>query len=127
MNHVDQRNYVVDGRVRQDAVAEVEDMAAMTANTFQDAPRTPPQLVARREQRHRVEVALDADVVANSFPGDVQVDAPVDTNYVPARSAHQLQQAGSARAEVNHRNTRRDGVDHLTHMRQHEAFVVLGR
>ena len=55
------------------------------------------------EEEGRVEVALDADVVADARPGVVERDAPVDADQVGPGARDQVEEGGGAGAEVDRR------------------------
>src|SRR5579859_4101039 len=88
-------------------MAQVEDMAGTLFRS--------PQYVAHplfdgfpgSKQQRRVEVALDAALIANARPGIIQVYAPIHADDVAASRGHQLEQAGRAGAEVDGGGARR--------------------
>src|SRR5438094_857122 len=82
---------VIDRRLWQDAVPEVEEVAGPPRRLPEDGRGVRPDLADRAEKYRRVEVALDRDVVTEPRPGRVQIDAPVEANHVPARRAHRLE------------------------------------
>src|SRR5205085_6027256 len=60
--------YVVHRRLRQNAVAQVEDVAGPRAGALKQLMHLGPQLGQRREQRHRIQIALDRRPVADLHP-----------------------------------------------------------
>ncbi len=106
MNDLDEGPDVVDGCLRQDAVAEVEDMAGASAGLCQDPSGLAGDLPWRGEQDDRIEVPLDGDPVTEPIPGPVQVDPPVQADDRAARVSLKLQQGARVRPEMDHRDRR---------------------
>ena len=76
---VDQRAHVVDRRLGQDAVAEVEDVARAVPPPARGwRPRGARISGIGASSAVGIEVALHGDVVAEPRPGRVEVDAPVE-------------------------------------------------
>src|SRR5919198_1797121 len=92
---------VVRMRVRQYAVAQVEDVARAASGAAKDVLRGRLHALPWAEEDRRVEVALDAPVLADLRPAAVERDAPVEADHVAARVAHRSQQVRGARAEVD--------------------------
>ena len=63
--------------LRQDAVAQVEDVPAPPAGLFEHAPGLALEHLGGGEERERIEIAHDRDV-AELAPCRAQVDPPVD-------------------------------------------------
>src|SRR4029434_9624750 len=78
-------------------------MAGAAGGAVQDVGGTPLDLGPGREQRVRVEVALDGDAGADLRPGVVEVAAPVDPQHVGAGLAPQAEHPAHVGAEVDHR------------------------
>ena len=100
---IDQSDDILDRSFRQHAMAEIEDMPR--------APRRPPQnllgaasdLIWRREQSYRIQIALHGYIVADRRPTLVQVYAPVQADDIAARCADHFQGSGSAGTEIDYR------------------------
>src|SRR3712207_6639915 len=80
VDELDQADDVVERGAGEEAVAEVEDVAEPPARAAQDVGRLLLHDLGGAEEGGGVEVALDAEVVADPLPGDVEWDAPVDAN-----------------------------------------------
>ena len=81
----------------------------------------------RREERHRIEIALNGGAVADVHPGLVDVDAPVDAHDVAAGGVQFLEKAGGAGAEVDHRDAGgADALDQGAGVGRGEADVIVG-
>src|SRR5262249_26694885 len=89
--------------VRKHAVAEIEDVAGTAACAAEDIERPGLDALPGAQQGRRVEVALNT-AVADLGPGAVELDAPVDADYVAAGRGHVPKQRGSAGAEMDRRN-----------------------
>src|SRR5262245_48339866 len=92
---------VLDGRVEEDAMAEVGDVARPAAPGGQHTARLLDDALARPEQEARVEVALDRETAARAAAGLGEVRAPVDAQGVGARGGRQLDEV-RALADVEH-------------------------
>ena len=68
MHGVDHQLHVIDGRAREDAVAEIENVAGAVVRLLEDAFDLCANHVRLREQHHRIEVPLNPHVVADRFP-----------------------------------------------------------
>src|SRR6185503_21014261 len=62
VDHLHQRLRVCHRRFGQDAVPEVEDVTGTPARLAEDRLDAPAELRQRREERRRIEVALDGDI-----------------------------------------------------------------
>src|SRR6266446_4379360 len=89
VDHVDERLHVIDGRVGQDAVAEVEDVARAAAGAAQDVGNPLADVRGLRHQHDGIEVALHRDVVTDGGPRGVELDPPVQADHAAARLAHE--------------------------------------
>src|SRR5206468_2338598 len=87
MHPLDHRLERLDRRFGEDAVSEVEDVAGPPRGAGEHVPHLALELESRREQGHRVEVALNGDGApgaADSLPRHVERDAPIDADHVAA-------------------------------------------
>ena len=109
-------------RLRQHAVAEVEDVAGPTARAAQHVSRRLLDVRPRPEQDRRVEIALNAALCADRRPRAVELDTPVEPDDVAAGVAHVREEPGRAGAEVDRRHV--DGVEHAGRVRRGELLVV---
>ena len=79
---------MIDRCFRQDAVAEIEDMAGTAAGAAEDFSHSVFDFLRRCEERDRVKVALDGDIVADCGPAFVEIDTPVEADDIAAGGAH---------------------------------------
>src|ERR1700751_2603870 len=93
---------VFDGSVRDDAVAEVEDVSGVAPGLVEDLADALAGQVGGGEERDGVEVALDGAGVVEGAPGAVEWGAPVEAEDVGAGLAHRGEQAGGVDSEVDH-------------------------
>ncbi len=127
MHKLHQRRHMLHRRLRQNAVPQVEDMSGATAGPLQHICGPAFDLGEGGEQRYRVQVALDGDVVAQPAPGIVQVDAPIDADYIAAGLLHQLQHPVGVGPKVDDWHTGAPrSLDHLPRVGQHVFLVVAG-
>src|SRR4029077_16046770 len=98
---LDQRLQVLERTSWQHAVAEVEDMARAPGRPFEDVAHPLDHEPARAEQHRRIEVALHPELVADTPPGGVEVDAPVERDDIGARGCDQLEQPRGGGSEVD--------------------------
>src|SRR6266705_237711 len=75
-----ERSQLVLRRLRQDSVAWGEHVAVMVPDAVQHVLSRRPPNVRRAEARRRVQIALDAPVLANPPPSGVDRNPPVDAN-----------------------------------------------
>src|SRR5690348_11896239 len=96
------------GGFGEDAVPEIEDVSSSSAGAGEDIPHLPLQLGPRREERCRIEVALNGVTWADPLPRHVQRDPPVDTDHVAtgAREIHEQPRPGVG-SEMDHRHATR--------------------
>ena len=102
-----ERLYVLDGRAREDAVPEVEDVAGAARGATQDLLGGAVRPMARTEEQRRIEVALDGPVGPNRAPRLVQRNAPVGADDVAAGRRQIRQDGRRAGAEMNCRHASR--------------------
>src|SRR3954471_18391184 len=92
---------------------QIENMPRARARALQQIGDVELQFRHRREQDRRIEISLDRRPVADIHPGLVDIDAPVDAEYVSAGGVKLAEKSGCARAEVDYRHARRaDALDH---------------
>src|SRR6266545_579645 len=92
-----------DGRVcfGWHSVPKVEYMTRPPSGAPEDIARLGLDSVPGREQHGRVQIALDAAVVADLGPAAVERDPPVEADHVAACLGHRLQQGRGAGPEVD--------------------------
>ena len=69
MHHLSHGLHVLDRRIRENAMTEVEEMTGPVSSALQDIIHPACDLRQRREQRHRIEIPLNTHVVADAAPG----------------------------------------------------------
>src|SRR5258706_12350763 len=80
--------HVLDGRRRQNAMTEVEDMPWTSAGASEDIFCLIEHSARRAEQERGVEIALHGAGEADLLPGLVSRDAPVATDPIATRPPH---------------------------------------
>ena len=76
-------------------------MAGSLGGLIEDAAHAPFEFVTRREQRHRIEIALHGAIKSDRFPTPIEIDAPIEADHIAARFFHQWKQRGCVRAEMD--------------------------
>src|SRR5262245_5612287 len=111
----------------KNAVAQIENMTGPTARLTEDIFDAPTDFLGRGQQSGRVKVSLNANIVSQNIPSRVELDAPVDSDDVAAGGADRFEKAACAGAKVNDGNARGYGTDGRARLRQHVAFIIVGR
>src|ERR1035437_5710539 len=121
VNRIDERDYVIDRRIRKYSVAEIEDMSGASARLIENRAGACPEFGNVREQRDRIEIALHRHAVIEPRPRVGEIDAPIQADNVAARLAHQLEQVSRHGPEMDYGHVGGDRRDHRRGMREHEA------
>src|SRR5829696_5428061 len=85
-----QSDGAVEWRAGQEPVPEVEDVTGASPRALEDVERLRVDHVVRGEQRDRVEVALDRQMMPDTSPSLVEGHAPVEANDCGAVRPHVL-------------------------------------
>src|SRR6266850_8446092 len=88
MHQIHDGAHRVDLRLRQDAVAEIEDVAGTSTGALQDVPHLAVAFGGRRQQRHGLEVALNGPLT-DAGPRGIERNAPVDADHI-ATGRHEI-------------------------------------
>src|SRR5438045_2882259 len=116
---------VLDGSVRQNAVAEVENVPRPTAGALNDPASAVLDHGPGPQQQRGIQVSLDGAVVTDYPPGIPKVDPPIEADHVAAGFAHQRKDPRRAGGEVDRR---RSGAlqrgDDPGHVRPDKAATV---
>ena len=88
MHGFDHGDDVIDWGFRQDAMAEIENMAVPAVGAPQNFRHSAFDFSRRCEQRNRIEVALHRDIMTDRCPTFVEVDAPIQADDVAAGGAN---------------------------------------
>lgn len=126
VDEVDECADVVDGRGGEYAVAEVEDMSGSSAGVVEDAARLLANDGDGSEQDGGVEVSLHGDVVAEAIPGEVEWDAPVESDDVAAGVALVFEEGAGVGAEVDGGDVWVELREQAFHVGLDEAEVMVG-
>src|SRR6267378_4331644 len=78
---------VLEWRILQDAVAEVEDVA-VASQRIDGGQRHVANSFGRGKQNRRVDIALESDFRAKRLANVSQVHAPIDAKHIRARASH---------------------------------------
>src|SRR5207245_2680217 len=115
-------------RLREHAVAEVEDVTGATRSALEHVAHPRLELRGRRQESHGVEVALNRLPGAHTLPGDVQGHTPVHPDHVAARTGEVRQKRRRAGAEMDHRDAGRSReLQRPLAVREHIVVVVRRR
>ena len=87
--------------MRQNAVAEIEDVPGPSVGQAQNVFGAPLQLRPRRKQQHGIEVALHGTGMSHGAPAFVEGNAPIQADDLRAGFRHRGQQGGAVGAEVD--------------------------
>ena len=81
-----------EGSIRQNAVAEIENMPRTTRRLLDHPSHFGADHVNGRVEHDRVHIALNADIVANGLPSLIEYYAKIDTDDVAPSLTHVLQE-----------------------------------
>src|SRR4051794_21203667 len=104
MHEVDEPLYVLDRGLRQNAVAEVEDMPGSARGALQHAIGGARENLPGCKKKRGIQVALHRDAAAHAVPRLVQGSAPVHPDDGSACLALQLQELAGVGSEVDDGN-----------------------
>src|SRR5580704_15358541 len=93
---------IFDWSIRDDAVAEVEDVSGAPPGLIEDLVDSPADQLRRSEEGDRVQVTLYRAGVVEASPCPVKRGAPVETEHVGSSVVHRGEQARGVDAEVDH-------------------------
>ena len=111
-------------RLREHAVAEVEDVARAPVRARQDVERLALDDVPGGRERRRIEVALHG-AVPDEAPSLVEREAPVEADHVAACGGEAAEEVGGAGSEVDRRDV--DGAEDPCAPRRDARLVLCGR
>src|SRR6266849_7852935 len=93
VNGINQPPQQVRVRGREHTMSEIENMPSAIIRTLQHIIYTLLYNIPGGQQKCGIEIALDTPVVADTCPGLVQVNTPIDADNITASSGHYLQEA----------------------------------
>src|SRR5829696_5117733 len=125
MNHIDQRDYVINGRLGQNAVSQIEYMTRATSSFIQNPPGLCSKRILIRKQDNRIEISHHCHVMTGTSPSVIESHTPVESDHVAAGFAHQLQQRRCSGAKVNDRYARRNILDDASSVRQYKFTIIV--
>ena len=103
MHKVDQFSHVFHGGCAANPVTQIKNMPAPALHGIEHAPRLPLNLFKRREQHHRVQVALYAHVAAQAIHATLRSMRQSTPMTSPPASFINLKDPSGARAKVDQR------------------------
>src|SRR5690349_3813736 len=92
MYEVYQRNHIFHRRLRQDPVAQVEDVTRTTIRLVQNPFRLRAQHPLISKQHNRIEVTHHRHIMTNAFPSFIESHAPVEPDNITTGFAHHFEQ-----------------------------------
>src|SRR5919197_2244149 len=101
MHEIHNRAHSSDLGFRQDAMAEVEDVAGSSCGALQNVADLSGSFRGGSEQRDGFQVALDGSRT-DALPGGIQRNPPIDADDVTAGGREVLEKRRGTGAEVNH-------------------------
>src|ERR1700733_11929966 len=104
MDRINQSEGVIDWRIGQYSVTEIENVTGTAAGLIEDRLRTIANFGNLRKQRNRIEIALHRNVVTEPRPCLCEIDAPVEADHIATSLAHQLEQISRDGSEMDHRH-----------------------
>ena len=87
-------------RHRQDAVAQIEDVAGSPFCAVENVTRCLKHSVLRPEENGRIQIPLHRSVFSNFCPPVVERHPPIESDHVSTGLPHFGQQRGRARTEM---------------------------
>ena len=124
VDNLDQGSDMIDGRMRQNAVSQVEDMAWASAGLPQDSAGLTLDLLERGEEDDGIEVPLHGDAVAKPCPSLVQLDAPIQADHRAPRIPLEVQQRARIGPEVDRGDRRIEPGEETCHVWLDEPPIV---
>src|SRR5579862_8311057 len=117
--------HVLNRRLRQDAMAEIENMPRASGSTAKNIFRTRLYFFPVSEEKHWIEIALHRALVIEASPAFIEWNAPVESNNVGSRFAHRWQKRGAIGAKVNNGHSRLlQLLHHAGDVREDGAAIV---
>src|ERR1019366_1949587 len=95
---------VLERRRRQNAMAEIENVAVSSARARQHIVGRGEHAIERPEEKRWIEVALDPAIEADALPRFVERDAPVGADHIATGFAQLAENRRRADAEMNRRH-----------------------
>src|SRR5690349_4072989 len=89
--------------VRQDAVAEIENVARASGSATQHVVGGSEEAIRGSEERGRIEISLDGSVVSNRCPCFIERQPPVDADHIATGVREVGENGGRADAEMDDR------------------------
>src|SRR6202011_4339906 len=93
--------HVLDRRLRQNAMAEIENVSRPSAGTPQNFVRARLQFFPAGEEQNRIQIALHGAAKFQAAPAIVKRNAPVEPNHLRSGFLHRRKKRGAIRTEIN--------------------------
>src|SRR5882762_5718200 len=103
VDRVHQQLQIFERGRRQHSVAEVEDVARPSSGSAEDFASALAYELGWAQQHGRIEVALNAAVVAHTLPADIERHPPVERDDIWAGRRDRLDQRSGVRPEMDAR------------------------
>src|SRR5215213_6243084 len=116
MDHLYQCNHILNRCLRENAVSEVENVTRTSTRLIHDSFRLCSNDILVCKQYDRIKIPHNRHVVTHMLPALVQPDTPVESDYIAACFAHQLEQRCCAGAKMNYRNAWNNISNHASRM-----------
>ena len=99
VDDVDQRDCIINRRLRMNPMAEIKDVAGAAGGLIENFFDAAADFGALGQQYGRLQIPLHRSIISNSPPGNVQSNSPIDSNDRPARFRQQWNQCRIARRQ----------------------------
>ena len=101
MHHFHDCLHVLNGRMLQDPVSEIEDMTGSAVGPTQNIEHAGLELREGRKEGDGIEIPLNSDVLPEQGPTIIERDAPVQADHITARLFHQRQKGRCIRPKMD--------------------------
>ena len=91
MDCIDQRDHMVNGRLRKHAMTQVKDMPWAACCLVEHILGAAADFASVRQECERIEISLDCPVEPNRMPCISQTDSPIDPDHGRAAFCKQRQ------------------------------------
>src|SRR5260370_3771319 len=117
--------HVLDRRLWQNAMAEIENVSRPSAGTPQNFLRARLQFLPAGEEQNRIQIALHGAAKFQAAPAFVKRNAPVEPNHFRSGFFHRRKKSGAIRTEINDwRSAALQAFHQIGNMRDHIAAAT---
>src|ERR1700680_737684 len=118
--------HVLDRRLWQNAMAEIENVSRPSAGTPQNLLRARLQFAPAGEEQNRIQIALHGTPKFQAAPAFIKRNAPVEPNHLRSGFFHRGKKSGAIRTEINDwRSAALQALHQIGNMREHVETVLV--